>query len=108
MRLIILLLAFLSMAATYNVVMTKNATLVLLTVDTVNFSFTPCSWIDIFNVGPTDIFARVDGTNPSASGDDSFRAPAGLFRRLANPNPYAPQARLLSTAASTYSVECGN
>lgn len=103
---LMLVLSFTSaQAATYNVANSKHATLVLLTVDTVNLSGV-CSYVNVYNVGLTDMYVRFDGTNPTVTGDDAFRVDASGWRRLVNPTPYTSQVKLISAAGMGYSVEC--
>lgn len=103
--LLAMMLAIPALATTYNVSRAKHATLVLLTVDTVNVS-TYCNYITIYNGGGTDIYSRMDGSSPTAGGDDTTRIPANTWRVLATPDPANVQVKLLSSVAVSYSVEC--
>lgn len=91
--------------ATYNVAVAKHATLVATVVDTVNFSAS-VGYVRVHNrsnLGP--LYFRLDGTNPSVGGDDSFVVDGNGEKVMVVPDPANVSVRLVASIAASYSVE---
>jgi len=92
--------------AVYNVVKAKHATLVLNVADTVNFSTIGASTFRVTNRGALGaIFLRADGIDPVLQADENYVIPNNTEKLVVVGDSQNPQIRLISAAASPYSVE---
>lgn len=84
----------------------KHGTLTATVVATVSIGAAPDS-ISVINRGTVDIFATVNGTDPTVNGDDTFAVPAGGYRsiRVANDSDGTVAVKLISSGTPAYSVE---
>jgi hypothetical protein len=91
--------------ATYNVARAKHATLVVSTVDTVNFSDVGQHTIIVSNKSTGQaLYFRLDGTDPTADGDECYLAvPSG--RKVVKQRVSITAVKLISGGAQIYSVE---
>lgn len=95
-----------AMATNYNVSKTGHHTLVALTVDVLTFTQT-CGTFVVFNRGAaSDIYMRMDGTNPTVAGDDTYFIPPNQDRRFSPPDAGNAVVRLISAGTPPYSLEC--
>jgi hypothetical protein len=73
------------------------------------------STIEIINTGVSDIWARVDATDPVIAADECVYIPSGTWIQLTNrlpaPDPLGTNPgtdiRLISTVATSYTVSAG-
>src|SRR5712691_1216162 len=98
--------------ATYNVVRSKHATLVLAVVDTINFSDPRLeAKLVVFNrstTGPLNfVYNAEDGTppaDPTNLGDETFVVPFGQMQAIGIPYQVTT-VKIISSIAAPYSVE---
>ena len=91
--------------ATHSAATAVHATLVATVVDTVTIT-SQSSELVIYNRSSlSDLYFRVDGTNPQIAGDDSHIVPINSNRRIGPPDPINIQVKLISVGTPPYSVE---
>lgn len=78
------------------------------TVNTIQIA-PPCNSAIIFNRSGSDLYARIDGIDPTIGGNGSFLVPANGSRMFAFVDNLNPEIRLTSSLLSlAYNVECLN
>lgn len=82
----------------------KHGTLVAATVATV--TLTPnAKFVEVVNRGSDDIYFRLDGTDPTVAGDDTYVVPGGGFTRVRNNDrDGSVSVKLISSGTPAYSV----
>ena len=91
--------------ATYNVLCCTHRTLTANVVDTVNISNSQ-SYVRVTNRNAlNDLYCRVDGTDPTVLGDNSFVVQQNQEKVFGVPDTANPQVRLISSFGVAYSVE---
>jgi hypothetical protein len=92
------------MAGPYTVARTKHETLIANTVETVNFTDPGMHGIIVCNMGATNkIFFRLDGTNPTIAGDDTYLAAPGAYMFITQ-RTQITEIRMISNGAQPFSV----
>lgn len=83
----------------------KHATLTAATVDKVTLS-THLGGVEVVNrdQGTSELYVRVDGTDPTVGGDDCYVVPAASARTIVLPDRGKCEARVICSAAVAYSV----
>lgn len=89
--------------STYNVNRAKHVALVAATVDTVNFAYSGSSCRVHNHDSTADIYFTIDGTTPTAAGDDTYYVAPGTSV-VVNESIVAT-VKLISTGTPTYSAE---
>lgn len=90
--------------ASYSVDKAKHATLVASTVDTITFtSDSPGPLCKVSNWSASAvIYCRIDGTDPTVAGDNTYRIGSGSFITLL---PRGNAVKVISSGTPDYSVE---
>lgn len=83
---------------------TYHGTLTLLSVTTVDIN-EDADFIVVSNRGGSDIWARIDGTNPAANQDGSYVVPSGDKKVFQMPDPYNVSIKMYVSLACAVSVE---
>lgn len=81
-----------------------SATLTLLSTTTVDFT-TSTGYVQVHNRSSTDVWVRLDGTNPAVNQDGSYVVVGGSSRLFAVVDSQAPTIKLYTAVAATVSVE---
>lgn len=89
--------------ATYNVNRAKHVALTGSTVDTVNFAYSG-SVVRVHNHATSgDIYFTIDGTTPTAAGDDTYFVAPGTSVTISDSK--VATIKLISSSTPTYSAE---
>lgn len=91
--------------AAYQAVLSKHATLVAATVDTITLS-TGYPSIEVANRATSgDIYFTVDGTTPTSAGNDTYYVGPGQALVVSSPHADGPDTiKLISAGTPAYSV----